>query len=339
MRLPWGFWTFSHGIHTIRVLVWQGTLVFRVGLAGELYNLRSLNKVQDKVMAEISAKDVMALRVQTNAGLMDAKKALQEANGNMAAAVELLRKWGAGKAESKMANEMKEGLVAGKISPDGSLGVLLRLGCQTDFVARNDGFQKLLHNLVELTFSNSVTTPAQLGELTYPDGSGRNVSTVIKELVGGAIKENMAVTGLARFHTTTGQVGMYIHHNSKVGTLVQVDGARGDAVGALLGEIAMHVTAGMPVVPMAISRDKVDAAIVAREKATAAESITGKPANIVEKIVSGRLDKFFADNVLLEQPFVKDEKKRISDLLKETGKAAGSEVTITEFARFKVGEI
>ncbi len=289
-------------------------------------------------MAEINAKDVMALRVQTNAGLMDAKKALQEANGDMAVAVELLRKWGAGKADAKMSNEMKEGLVAGKISPDGSLGVMLRLGCQTDFVARNDGFQKLLNNLVELAFSNPVTTPAELGELPYSDGSGRTVASVIKELIGGAIKENMAVTGLARFQTT-GQVGMYVHHNSKVGTLVQVDGGKGPAVRALIGEVAMHVTAGMPAVPAAISRDKIDPAIVAREKAAAAESITGKPANIVEKIVAGRLDKFFAEIILLEQPFVKDEKKRVSDLLKETGKAAGCELTISHFARFKVGEI
>lgn len=290
-------------------------------------------------MAEISAKDVMALRVQTNAGLMDAKKALQEANGDMTVAVELLRKWGAGKADAKMSNEMKEGLVAGKISPDGTLGVMVRLGCQTDFVARNDGFQKLLSNLVELAFSNPVTTPAELGELPYSDGSGRTVAAVIKELIGGAIKENMAVTGLARFHTATGQVGMYVHHNSKVGTLVQVDGGKGPAVGALIGEVAMHVTAGMPAVPAAISRDKVDPAIVTREKATAAESITGKPANIVEKIVAGRLDKFFAEIVLLEQPFVKDEKKRVSELLKEAGQATGCELTISHFARFKVGEI
>ncbi len=290
-------------------------------------------------MAEISAKDVMTLRARTNAGMMDAKKALQEAHGDMDAACELLRKWGAGRAESKVSNEMKEGLVGGKISEDGKLGVMVRLGCQTDFVARNEAFQKLLHDLVELAFTHDVHTPAQLHALKYPDGSGRTVEAVIKEMVGGSIKENMAVTGLARYHSANGLVGKYVHHNAKVGTLVQVDGSSDDAVRVLIGEIAMHVTAGMPFVPLAISRESVDAAVVQRERELAAESIKNKPANIIEKIVTGKLDKFFADNVLLEQPFVKDESKRIRDLLADTGKTVAATLTIVGFARFKVGEV
>ncbi len=290
-------------------------------------------------MAEISAKDVMELRARTNAGMMDAKKALVEANGDMEAAGELLRKWGAGRAESKTSNEMKEGLVGGKISEDGKLGVMVRLGCQTDFVARNEAFQKLLHDLVELAFAHEVSTPAQLNAIKYPDGSGRTVEAVIKELVGGSIKENMAVTGLARYKSTNGLVGKYVHHNAKVGALVQVDGSSDDAVRLLIGEIAMHVTAGMPFVPLAVNRQGVDAAVVQREKELAAESIKGKPANIVEKIVTGKLDKFFADNVLLEQPFVKDENKRISDLVAETSKAVAAPLSVIAFARFKVGEV
>ena len=290
-------------------------------------------------MAEINAKDVMTLRARTNAGMMDAKKALVEANGDMDAASELLRKWGAGRAESKTSNEMKEGLVGGKISEDGKLGVMVRLGCQTDFVARNEAFQKLLHDLVELAFTHEVSTPAELNALQYPDGSGRSVEAVIKELVGGSIKENMAVTGLARYKSANGLVGKYVHHNAKVGTLVQVDGSNDDAVRVLIGEIAMHVTAGMPFVPLAINREAVDVAVVQREKELAAESIKGKPANIVEKIVSGKLDKFFADNVLLEQPFVKDESKRIRDLVAETGKAVAAPLSVIAFARFKVGEV
>ena len=290
-------------------------------------------------MAEINAKDVMTLRARTNAGMMDAKKALVEANGDMDAASELLRKWGAGRAESKTSNEMKEGLVGGKISEDGKLGVMVRLGCQTDFVARNEAFQKLLHDLVELAFTHDVSTPAELNTIPYPDGSGRSVEAVIKELVGGSIKENMAVTGLARYKSANGLVGKYVHHNAKVGTLVQIDGSNDDAVRVLIGEIAMHVTAGMPFVPLAINREAVDVAVVQREKELAAESIKGKPANIVEKIVSGKLDKFFADNVLLEQPFVKDESKRIRDLVAETGKAVAAPLSVIAFARFKVGEV
>ncbi len=290
-------------------------------------------------MAEINAKDVMTLRARTNAGMMDAKKALVEANGDMEAASELLRKWGAGRAESKTSNEMKEGLVGGKISEDGKLGVMVRLGCQTDFVARNEAFQKLLHDLVELAFTHEVSTAAELNAVKYSDGSGRTVEAVIKELVGGSIKENMAVTGLARYKTANGVVGKYVHHNAKVGTLVQIDGSTDDAVRVLIGEIAMHITAGMPFVPLAVNREAVDAAVLQREKELAAESFKGKPANMVEKIVAGKLEKFFADNVLLEQPFVKDENKRIRDLVAETGKAVAAPLNVIAFARFKVGEV
>ncbi len=290
-------------------------------------------------MAEINAKDVMTLRARTNAGMMDAKKALVEANGDMDAASELLRKWGAGRAESKTSNEMKEGLVGGKISEDGKLGVMVRLGCQTDFVARNEAFQKLLHDLVELAFTHEVSTAAELNAVKYSDGSGRTVEAVIKELVGGSIKENMAVTGLARYKTANGVVGKYVHHNAKVGTLVQIDGSTDDAVRVLIGEIAMHITAGMPFVPLAVNREAVDAAVLQREKELAAESFKGKPANMVEKIVAGKLEKFFADNVLLEQPFVKDESKRIRDLVAETGKAVAAPLNVIAFARFKVGEV
>ena len=290
-------------------------------------------------MAEINAKDVMTLRARTNAGMMDAKKALVEANGDMEAASELLRKWGAGRAESKTSNEMKEGLVGGKISEDGKLGVMVRLGCQTDFVARNEAFQKLLHDLVELAFTHEVSTAAELNAVKYSDGSGRTVEAVIKELVGGSIKENMAVTGLARYKTANGVVGKYVHHNAKVGTLVQIDGSTDDAVRVLIGEIAMHITAGMPFVPLAVNREAVDAAVLQRDKELAAESFKGKPANMVEKIVAGKLEKFFADNVLLEQPFVKDESKRIRDLVAETGKAVAAPLNVIAFARFKVGEV
>ncbi len=290
-------------------------------------------------MMEISAKDVMTLRARTNAGMMESKKALQEANGDMDKACELLRKWGAGRADSKVANEMKEGLIGAKIAPDGRTGVLLRLGCQTDFVARNDGFQKLLADLVEIAFLHEVTSPADLNRLFFSDASGRTVEQVIKEMVGSSIKENMAVTGLARFTTSNGQIGKYVHHNAKVGALVRIDGSADDAVRVALGEIAMHITAGMPFVPVAVSRDKVDPALLEKEKAIAAEGITGKPPAIVEKIVAGKLEKFFSDQVLLDQPFVKDESRRIRDLLADAGKASSATLRVVEFARFKVGEV
>ncbi|HVX84250.1 MAG TPA: translation elongation factor Ts [Phycisphaerae bacterium] len=299
-------------------------------------------------MAEITAKLVNELRQRTNAPMMDAKRALVDANAELGAdapsdnvvnrAAELLRERGAASADKKLANEMKEGLVSGRISNDGKLGVLLRLGCQTDFVARNDGFLKLLGDLTDLAFENNVNAPADLNPLAYPDGSGRTVEQVIKELIGGTIKENIGVTGLARFSTPNGRVEKYVHHNAKVGALVQIDGSTDDAVKVTAAEIAMHVTAAVPQVALAVDRTGLDPSIVAREKEAASEGTAGKPANIVEKIVAGKLEKYFQDVALVDQPFIKDDKRRIRDLLADTGKAVGSEVKIIRFARFKVGE-
>lgn len=289
-------------------------------------------------MAEITAKMVNELRQRTNAPMMDAKKALVDANGDPEKAAELLRERGAASADKKLSNEMKEGLVAGKISADGKTGVLLRLGCQTDFVARNDGFLKLLNDLLNLAFEKGAGSAAELAALKYPDNSGRTVDAVIKELVGGTIKENIGVTGLARFQTANGRVEKYIHHNSKVGAMVQADGSSEDAVKVLAGEVSMHVAAGMPQVPLAVDRTGIDPAVVAKEKEAAAEGITGKPPQIVEKIVSGKLEKYFQDAALVDQPFVKDENKRIRDLVADAGKAVSGTVKIARFARFKVGE-
>ncbi len=289
-------------------------------------------------MADITAKMVNELRQRTNAPMMDTKRALVDAGGDMEKAAELLRERGAASADKKLTNEMKEGMVAGRISTDGKLGVLVRLGCQTDFVARNDGFLKLLGDITDLAFENGVSTPAELGAIKYPDGSGRTVDGVIKELVGGTIKENIGVTGLARFASSNGRVEKYVHHNGKVGALIQIDGSTDDAVKVTAGEIAMHITAGIPTVALAVDRSTIDAGIIEKEKAAAAEGITGKPPAIVEKIVAGKLEKFFQDVALVDQPFIKDDKKRIRDLLAEAGKAAGAAVKVVKFARFKVGE-
>ncbi|MGN6369517.1 MAG: translation elongation factor Ts [Phycisphaerae bacterium] len=292
-------------------------------------------------MAEITAKMVNELRQRTNAPMMDAKRALVDANGDPEKAAELLRERGTASADKKLSNEMKEGLVAGRISNDGKLGVLLRLGCQTDFVARNDGFLKLLGDLVDLAFENGVNTPAELMALKYPDssgGGGRTVEAVIKEMIGGTIKENIGITGLARFSTTDGRVEKYVHHNQKVGALIQIDGSTDDGVKVVAGEIAMHITAGIPTVALAVDRSGVDPAIVEKEKAAAAEGTEGKPANIVEKIVAGKLEKYFQDVALVDQPFIKDDKKRVRDLLADAGKAAKATLKVTRFARFKIGE-
>jgi elongation factor Ts len=286
-------------------------------------------------MPAITAQMVSELRARTSAPLMDSKRALVDADGDMNKAIELLRERGSASADKKLANEMKEGMVSSRIAPDGKIGVLLRLGCQTDFVARNDGFQKLLSDLTDLAFEHEIATPADLMALKYGNGT---VESTIKELIGGTIKENIGITGLARFQTDNGRIEKYVHHNAKVGALIQIDGSNAESVKTLGAEIAMHVSAGVPQVPVAVNRDGIPADLIAAEKAAASDGTAGKPPQIVEKIVAGKLEKYFQDVCLVDQPFIKDDKKRIRDLVAETGKAAGATLNVVKFAYFKVGE-
>ena len=289
-------------------------------------------------MPAFTAKDVMNLKDRTGAGMMECKKAMADADGDVEKAIGLLRERGVAKGAAPKSTEMKEGLVAGRISADGKFGVLIRVGCQTDFVARNEIFLKLLSDLLNLVYDHDVKTPADVHALKYPDGSGRTVDAVIKELIGGSIKENLAVTGVARFRSDTGRVEKYVHHNAKVGALIQIDGSTDDVVKVLGGEIAMHLAAGIPQPAVAINRDQVAKDIIDRERATAGEGLEGKPEAIKEKIITGKLDKYLAEIVLLEQPFVKEEKKRIRDLVAEAGKTAKAELKIAHILRLKVGE-
>ncbi len=290
-------------------------------------------------MAGFTAKDVMSLKDRTGAGMMECKKALADADGDIEKAIALLRERGVAKGATPKSTEMKEGFVAAKISPDNKLGILLRLGCQTDFVARNELFTKLLADLLDVAFKNDVTSPDQLQALPYPDNSGRTIDAAIKELIGSSLKENIAVTGLVRFSTTNGIVGTYVHHNGQVGALVQIDGAASDPVKSLVSEVAMHVTAGMPQVPVAVDRSTIPASVIVTETENAKKDLdTKKPPQIQEKIVAGKLDKVFAEIVLVEQPFVKDDKQKIRDLVAAAAKASGAQLTIVRFARFKVGE-
>ena len=286
-----------------------------------------------------TAQDVMELKNATNAGMMECKKALTEAHGDRAKAIDLLRQWGVAKGATPKSTEMREGLVAAKLSDDSKLGVIIRLGCQTDFVARNELFTKLLNELLNLAFNSTASTPQELIALPYPDGSGRTVDAVIKELIGSTVKENIEITGLARFTAPHGIVAKYVHHNAKVGTLIQIDGAANDAAKNLGSDIAMHITAGMPQVPVAVDRSGIPAEVVAREAENAKEGIDPKkPPQIQEKIVSGKLDKAFGEIVLLEQPYVKDDKQKVRELVAVGSKAAGAPLTIVRFARLKVGE-
>lgn len=286
----------------------------------------------------ISAAQVKQLRDMTGAGMMDCKAALAETNGDIEAAVDWLRKKGIAKADKKAGRTAAEGLIG--VAAEGASAVVVEVNSETDFVARNDAFQDIVRNVaqVALTADNSVEA---VGAAAYP-GSGKSVADTIKDAVG-TIGENMSLRRSAKLSVSSGAVATYVHNAvadnlGKMGVLVAIETAgNADAARAFARQVAMHVAA---VNPLAVTADEVDAAAVAREKdifaAQARES--GKPENIVEKMVEGRLRKFYEEVVLLKQAFVLNPDLTVEQALKAAEKDIGAEARITGFVRFALGE-
>ena len=275
-------------------------------------------------------KDISELRARTGAGMMDCKKALEEANGDLSLASELLRKKGIAKAEKRAGRDASQGLVVIEIAADGSTGAMVELNCETDFVARNEDFLALARRLVAHALARSpvsVTHEAFLAETL----DGRSIDEVVK-LASGKTGEAMTVKQVARFGAAAGVVGEYRHHNSQVGVLVELAGATGEAAHTLAREIALHVASADPI---AVATSDIPAQLLERERRIAEEQVAqeGKPEAIRAKIVAGKVRKFAAERALLEQPFVKDESVTIGALV---AKLSGAKVV--RFARFKVGE-
>jgi elongation factor Ts len=273
-------------------------------------------------MAEITAAMVKALREKTDAPMMECKKALAEAGGDMTKAEEILRiKLGnrASRAASRIA---AEGVVAAYIAPDGRSGALVEVNCETDFVAKNGEFLALTGAIAELVASRNPASVEALAQLPY---QGSTVEEARKALVG-KIGENMAIRRFVRM-TAQGRLAVYIHGGAKIGVMADVVG--GDE--ALAKDIAMHIAASKPV---ALSAAAVPAELVQKERAIAAAKAaeSGKPANIVEKMVDGAVQKFLKEVTLLGQPFVKNDKQSIEQLLKSKGAA------VSGFALYVVGE-
>jgi elongation factor Ts len=290
-------------------------------------------------MAAYTAKDVSELRQRTQAGMMDCKKALEECGGDMDQAVEWLRKKGISRGESRAGRAASEGTIVSRVTTDGSTGVLVELNSETDFVARNEAFGQTVEQIADTLLAegsiDGVTTSVEGSQLLQAKfGGSGTLADALKQLTG-TIGENIVLRRYARF-SGSGAVGAYVHHNGKVGTLVEVAGLTGEAGQQLARTIAEHVTAGVPTVPVAVTRDDVPAALVDRERRIFSEqaAASGKPANIVEKMVQGRIDKYYKEVTLLDQPWVRDDSKAISDLLK----AAGAGVSIRRFARFQIGQ-
>lgn len=291
----------------------------------------------------ITAKDVAELRARTGAGMMDCKKALEEAGGDMARAAELLRAKGMAKAEKRAGRSTSQGLIAGMLQPDGGAGAMLELTCETDFVARNEDFQQAAQGLLQQLMD---TEPMSLDAfLTQPAAGGPHAQTIadqVKELTAKT-GENVALRNAVKYAPgRSGLVGLYLHHNHQVGVLVELecgsDGvARSSGARELARELALHIASADP---LAVRAEDVPAEVIDRERRIAEEQVVqeGKPEAVRGKIVEGKLKKFLSERTLLHQPWVKDDKKAIGQLMDEVSRQVGTALTVTRFTRLKVGE-
>ena len=288
-------------------------------------------------MAEISAAMVMKLRKISGQGMMDCKQALQDTDGDVEKALDLLRKKGLATLAKRAGRDTSEGLVVSKISPDGKKSALATLCCETDFVAKSDDFVTTAQILADV----ALACPANEGvqNVLETSADGRKFSVIMTELVSKT-GEKTQVGDYAKYQLDgPGLISTYIHFNEKVGTMVQIETsdeavAAGEALKQTASDIAMHITATKP---LALDKDQIDPETIEREKAIFAEQVKGKPANIIEKIIEGKINKFYAENCLLQQPFVKDDSRSVKQVLDDAAKQAGGKAKIKRFARFEVG--
>jgi elongation factor Ts len=284
-------------------------------------------------VAEISAAAVKELRERTGAGMMECKKALTEANGDGEKAVTLLRERGLAKAARREGRASNEGIVAMALA--GDVGALVEIGCETDFVARTDEFQLFAQQLAAVAAKSGAESPESLGAETL---DGESVAQRIAA-VAAKLGENVLCKRVARLAESGGLVGGYVHAGGKLGVLVALrTAARGAAAEAVAKEVSMHVAAADPS-PVALDRSGVPADLLARERELFAKQAaqTGKPEKVIEKIVEGRINKFYAEICLLEQPFVMNPDQTIGQMIAQKGKELGADVAVCGFVRFRLG--
>ena len=283
----------------------------------------------------ISAADVKKLRDQTGAGMMDCKVALEEANGNFEDATTILRKKGLASAAKKAGRATSEGLIGYRLSGDASTGTLVEVNCESDFVARTEDFQQLIKDVLDaIDKAGSAATPDWLKDPAGP--VQQRVAATI-----GKLGENMAVPRFARF-TGQGYVGQYIHLGGKIGVQIEFGGvtpavAARDEFKTLVKELAMQVAAASPAY---VSRTSVPAEALEKERAIyrAQMENSGKPANVIDKIVEGKLGSYYSQVVLPDQPSIRDPKMTVAQVLSAANKELGAPVSVTRFVRLKVGE-
>lgn len=285
-----------------------------------------VEKLKPRNKMAITAQDVNKLRQMTGAGMMDCKKALTEADGDFDKAVELLRKKGQKVSASRADRETSEGVVFAKTNEAGTEGALIAFTCETDFVAKNDEFIQLGNKIAEAAFAEKPANTEALNALSLGD---LTVGEKIVELTG-KIGEKLEVKA---FEILTGEaVVPYIHMNGKLGVLVALENVNGSDVEEAGKDVAMQIAAMNPV---AVDKDGVDPAIVEKEIEIGKDQARqeGKPENIIEKIAMGKLNKFYKENTLLSQAFVKDNKQSIAQYLDSVSKG----LTVSEFKRVSIG--
>jgi elongation factor Ts len=282
----------------------------------------------------ITASMVSELRKKTGAGMMDCKKALSETGGNMEEAVDFLRKKGLSAAAKKSGRIAAEGVVVA--AAQGSRGVLVEVNAETDFVAKNADFQKFVEGIAAVSLESEVTDVEALKGLSYP-GTGRTVAEELTHQIA-TIGENMSLRRLDRCSVGEGIVVSYIHGAGKIGVLVELKTASNDPqVEALARQIAMHVAAASP---QYLKREQVPSEVVDKEKEIMRVKAldSGKPENIVDKIIAGQINKFFGEVCLLEQDFVIDPDHKVGKIVEKLGKELGSAIELSHFVRYQLGE-
>jgi len=288
-------------------------------------------------MAEITAALVKDLREKTGAGMMDCKKALTETQGDLEAAVDWLRKKGLAAAAKKAGRVAAEGLVG--VAAAGNKGALIEVNAETDFVARNDSFQDFVRKATDIAIANNGDVE-KIKTATYPGGG--TVAEKLTTLVA-TIGENMSIRRAVGINVGTGVVASYVHNAAapgigKIGVLVALESTGpADKLAALGKQLAMHVAAANP---LSVSVADLDKAAVERERSVLTEQAkaSGKPDNVIAKMVEGRLRKFYEDVVLLEQVFVVDGESRISAVLDKAAKDIGAPVKVAGFKKYTLGE-
>ena len=284
----------------------------------------------------ISAAQVKELREKTGAGMMDCKKALTEANGDFQKAIEVLRKKGASVAAKRAERSANEGLIVTRISADQKKGIILEVNCETDFVAKSDDFVAFANLVMDTIEANN---PKNVDELLTLSHDGKKVQDELSSIIG-KIGEKIEISRFAVENSEDGILVDYVHHGSKLGVLVQADGVNDEGkaeLEAILKDVAMQIAA---MKPEYIAPENVPAEVIEKEKEIYKEIAQkeGKPENILDRIADGKLKKFYEENTLVEQAYIKDNAKSISDLFNEYNKKYSSASKIALFHRFHLSD-